>query len=238
MPDTANNGTDIGNVSKSLYERGLHLKSIYFLFIWKMIWSLQCSSTAAFSLMKLPRVCRTGFVGSFRSSLCTTGSVIHSHLPLLSVKKLGASNSGDIVVDLQSDQSKYGRGDKHLSASLEDGDAVIFQTGTWTVDGVEVGDGSTPKIQYAKVDSIQLVWTHNCEHGVIRAIPLKIVDADGPVLEKRFVVTSPIEIVEFGPEQLLARIPDSLIKWNDGAEEGVLLVDLPLFLDGQDYSCS
>jgi hypothetical protein len=45
---------------------------------------------------------------------------------------------------------------------------VVYQTGTWTVDGVQVGDGTPPKWQYARVENVQIVSTHNCEHGVIR----------------------------------------------------------------------
>ena len=38
-----------------------------------------------------------------------------------------------------------GRGLDHLSAALEEGDLVLYQVGSWTVDGVTVGDGDEPE---------------------------------------------------------------------------------------------
>ena len=113
------------------------------------------------------------------------------------------------TVDLQSDDTLYGRGEMHLSAALEDDDVVVYQTGSWTVDGVEVGDGSPSRWRYARVENIQIIWTHNCEHGVIRGVALDpIFSKDKP---PRFSVAE--EQVEFGPEQLVARIPT---EWNGG----------------------
>lgn len=122
------------------------------------------------------------------------------------------------TVDLQSDDTLYGRGEMHLSAALEDDDVVVYQTGSWTVDGVEVGDGSPATWRYARVENIQIVWTHNCEHGVIRGVALHpIFSQDRP---PRFNIAE--EQVEFGPEQLVARIPT---EWNGGFHEGSSLVD-------------
>jgi hypothetical protein len=45
----------------------------------------------------------------------------------------------DPIVDLQSDETVYGRGDFHLSASLEDDDVIVYQNGTWTVDASREG---------------------------------------------------------------------------------------------------
>jgi len=132
------------------------------------------------------------------------------HTAVLSAQK-------EPTIDLQSDETMFGRGDFHLSASLEDDDVVVYQTGSWEVDGVEVGDGTPATWQYARVENVQIVWTHNCEHGVIRGVALK------PVFGKD---SSPLfqvmqEQIEFGPEQLVARIPT---EWNDAFDEGQALV--------------
>ena len=119
------------------------------------------------------------------------------------------------VIDFQSDGKNFGRGDFHLSAALSEHDVVVYQTGTWFVDGVAVGDGDTsrpPSFEYAAVDNLQIVWSHNCEHGVVRAWKMKLVlvndDVDETLADcnkQRLVRTD--EAVEFGPEQLVARIP-------------------------------
>ena len=122
-------------------------------------------------------------------------------------------------IEYQSDESKYGRGEMHLSAVLDMDDIVVYQTGTWTVDGVEVGDGGPLEFCYGKVETIQLVWTHNCEHGVIRALPLQLID--GRVLQ----IEDDEECIEFGPEQLIAKLP---LEWNEetqSAESSVALSD-------------
>jgi hypothetical protein len=121
------------------------------------------------------------------------------------------------AIDYQSDAINYGRGDMHLSAALEEGDVVVYQTGTWYVDGVPVGDGSPPAYRYALVDNVQIVWTHNCEHGVIRGVSLKLVDNytdgynGGDIGRKEFQRLTQMQgfarDIEFGPEQLVARIP-------------------------------
>ena len=119
-------------------------------------------------------------------------------------------NRGGVLLghmDIQSDTTQFGRGDRHLSASLNEGDVVVYQKGTWLVDGVVVGDGSEPEWEYAMVETIQVVWTHNCEHGVIRALHLEF---DEP--EQRLQLTDPLEEIEFGPEQLIARLP---VTWID-----------------------
>jgi hypothetical protein len=117
------------------------------------------------------------------------------------------------AIDYQSDAKNYGRGDKHLSAALEESDVVVYQTGTWYVDGVQVGDGNPPAYHYASVDNVQIVWTHNCEHGVIRGLSLELVehDTDGDNDGKKFQRLTQMQglarDIEFGPEQLVARIP-------------------------------
>ena len=48
------------------------------------------------------------------------------------------------LIDYQASDA-YGRGNMHLSAALNIGDFVVYQTGSWEVDGVLVGDGSPAK---------------------------------------------------------------------------------------------
>jgi hypothetical protein len=117
------------------------------------------------------------------------------------------------AIDYQSDAKNYGRGDMHLSAALEENDVVVYLTGTWYVDGVQVGDGSPPAYRYALVDNVQIVWTHNCEHGVIRGFSLELVenntdgDNDGRNFQRLIQLDGLVHDVESGPEQLVARIP-------------------------------
>ena len=47
-------------------------------------------------------------------------------------------DDGSPIIDRQSD-SKYGRGMSHISADLNEGDAIAYQDGIWYVDGTEVG---------------------------------------------------------------------------------------------------
>jgi len=101
----------------------------------------------------------------------------------------------------------FGRGDAHLSAVLEEGDVVAYATGTWEVDGVIVGDGTPRKIKLARVDHTQIVWTHNCEHGYIRGDPVELSDKGKLTLS---INEDNTEMVAFGPEQLIARIP---VEW-------------------------
>jgi len=111
-------------------------------------------------------------------------------------------------IDLQSDTTKYGRGEAHLTFDLHPGDVVVYQRGTWYVDGVAVGPGDDPYWSYALVDGLQVVWTHNCEHGVVQGWHLDLVRDDGDedsdnsggmVLRR----SEAEEEVEFGPEQII-----------------------------------
>jgi len=113
-------------------------------------------------------------------------------------------------------QREYGRGEKHLSASLLEGDLVVYQGGTWLVDGVEVGDGSESIFRYAMLETMQLVWTHNCEHGVLRGVECYVKDDIATLVE-------PLNELEFGPEQLVAKIP---VQWDETAHFGNLLVHI------------
>jgi hypothetical protein len=111
------------------------------------------------------------------------------------------------AVDLQSDTSQSGRGGMHLSAVLNEGDVVAYQTGTWLVDCVEVGSGNSPSVAYCSIETIQVVWTHNCEHGVLRGMELVRVNNNDNYSN---VLKATGKMIEFGPEQLLARIP---VEW-------------------------
>lgn len=109
------------------------------------------------------------------------------------------------TIDFQSDTKRFGRGEMHLSALLEEKDVVVFQSGSWLVDGVLVGDGPV-QFEYCMVESLQVVWTHNCEHGVIRGYSVLPAEQEDVRLQ---VTWDPIE---FGPEQLIARLP---VEWVD-----------------------
>ena len=98
---------------------------------------------------------------------------------------------------------------------LDVGDVVVYQTGTWLVDGVEVGDGGPVVFQYGRVETIQLVWTHNCEHGVIRALPLELV-GDSEKDTSRVLRLESEDCLEFGPEQLVAKLS---LDWDESAEQ-------------------
>ena len=108
-------------------------------------------------------------------------------------------------IEYQSDTERFGRGDMHLSALLEEKDVVVFQSGSWYVDGVLVGDGPV-KYEYCMVETLQLVWTHNCEHGVVRGYAIL------PGNEDDLLQVDPTwNPIEFGPEQLVARLP---VEWS------------------------
>jgi hypothetical protein len=119
-------------------------------------------------------------------------------------------------IDFQADESQFGRGDYHLSAAVDEGDVVVYQTGSWLVDGVQVGDGSPADWKLARLETIQLVWTHNCEHGVLRGMAVKLLD-DGKTIQYDDGNDDEM-MVEFGPEQLVARLP---VVWDDSVDQGV-----------------
>jgi hypothetical protein len=129
---------------------------------------------------------------------------------------LSAENYNNL--ELQSDD-EYGRGEMHLSAVLNEGDVVIYKTGLWEVDGVQVGGGEETNYEYGIIDTIQVVWTHNCEHGFIRGMKV-ILDREG----KKLSILQPYEFIDFGPEQLYARIKE--IDWIN-EHEGFLSISLP-----------
>ena len=108
---------------------------------------------------------------SFGFTLPTTYHLNNNSLVLF-------NNNNDNIIDRQSDSNKYGRGVDHISADLKEGDVIAYQAGTWYIDGLsEVGDGSPSHVRYMVVDTIQLVWTHDCEHGVINGYDLLVEDA-------------------------------------------------------------
>ena len=108
------------------------------------------------------------------------------------------SSESTAGIDYQAD---YGRGVHHLTSELQEGDVAVFQEGTWYVDGVAVGDGTPASWVYCLVDTVQIVWSHNCEHGVVRGFVLEAVD------DSCLTVRDYETMVDFGPEQLVARIP-------------------------------
>jgi hypothetical protein len=127
-------------------------------------------------------------------------------LLVLSLSSAPPSYLRAVTIDYQRD---YGRGDHHLSAYLSEDDVVVYQAGTWLVDGVQVGSDSEPVFLYARIETMQLVWTHNCEHGVLRGFPLKLSDIG--LLE---MVNEEGPQVEFGPEQVICRVP---VEWDPDA---------------------
>lgn len=120
-------------------------------------------------------------------------------------------------IDRQSDKSKYGRGIDHISADINEGDVIAYQDGTWFVDGTEVGDGSPSIVRYCLVDTVQIVWTHDCEHGLVYGFDLVVLDNDeqvscveepGAIVKKGSVfIIEDESYVQCGPEQILSRIP-------------------------------
>lgn len=141
-----------------------------------------------------------------RSEALTTAILHHHPLRLRHQHHQGLLQA--LVVEYQAD---FQRGSQHLSAFLNEGDMVAYQTGSWTVDGVTVGRSDTPTtIRWCHVDHVQIVWTHNCEHGVIRGWDYyqQPQNRDDCYHLRRDTT----EMVEFGPEQLLARVP---VEWID-----------------------
>ena len=145
------------------------------------------------------------------------------HMPKVTSTVTLYSSLDSSKIELQSDDTKFGRGEFHLSALIDEGDVVVYQTGSWLVDGVVVGeDGAIPSFALAKIDNIQVVWTHNCEHGVLRGLEVGIDPHDNT----RVTVSEPLEDVEFGPEQLLARLP---VLWEEeGGRSNVGVSNIPL----------
>ena len=119
-------------------------------------------------------------------------------------------------IDLQSD---CGRGQEHLSARLGEGDVCVYQVGTWMVDWVSVGPGDPPRLLLARVDCLQINWTTDCEHGRILATAVSTRDGDALHIDEDIEYAG----IEFGPEQLIARVP---AEWAD-EHAGTLLAPLP-----------
>ena len=128
------------------------------------------------------------------------------------------NNNDNDNIDRQSDSNKYGRGVDHISVDLREGDVIAYQAGTWYIDGLsEVGDGSPSYVRYMVVDTIQLVWTHDCEHGVVNGYDLLVEDAsnEDQIVEMKSKFISTDEYLQIGPEQLLAKIPTHQIHDNE-----------------------
>lgn len=78
------------------------------------------------------------------------------------------------------------------------------------------GDGSSSIVKYIQVDTIQLVWTHDCEHGVINGFDTVIgneingstsLETSNIAVEKGSCFVIIDDYIQIGPEQILARIP-------------------------------
>ncbi|KAJ8606218.1 hypothetical protein CTAYLR_010538 [Chrysophaeum taylorii] len=91
-----------------------------------------------------------------------------------------------------------GRGYDHITATLEEGDLILYRDGSWLVDEVPVGDDE-PTLRFASVNLVQLVWTHNCEHGWVYGMSADVDD------HFRVSVDESNE-VQVGPEQVVARL--------------------------------
>ncbi|OEU11239.1 hypothetical protein FRACYDRAFT_246352 [Fragilariopsis cylindrus CCMP1102] len=141
-----------------------------------------------------------------------SSNIIHktSSPQRLLAKEHDTDEIGKGIIDYQSNTNQFGRGEQHLSAVLYEGDIVIYRTGNWYVDGVLVGDGD---IQYkiCRIETIQIVWTHNCEHGVLRGLDINTTNSSSTKRGLRFFIPTPFVDVEFGPEQLVGRI--NTIEW-------------------------
>jgi hypothetical protein len=165
----------------------------------------------------------------FPSTTTTRRTVSRPFVPTTVLWSAAAAANKDATIDFQSDTANFGRGEMHLSAMLEEGDVVVYQTGTWWVDGVTVGTGSPPGFSYARMETIQIVWTHNCEHGVLRGVELELEaqvredDSSESRTAQFFREAVPLEPVEFGPDQLVARLP---VTWNDETNTGISAVPL------------
>ena len=132
-------------------------------------------------------------------------TIIKRTLPPLKETRL---DSGETIIEYQSDD-KYDRGEMHISAAVNEGDTLVYRTGSWYVDGVLVGDeDADPAYEYCRVETIQLVWTHNCEHGVLRGLAVDLLE-EGDNDEQQgqhLSLRTPLDEVQFGPEQIIARI--------------------------------
>ena len=115
-------------------------------------------------------------------------------------------------VELQRD---CGRGLAHLSARLKEGDLCVYQVGTWHVDYIPVGSGNPPRLLLARVDVLQLNFAGDHEHG--RILGTAISSIEGSALHVR--EDEPFGAVEFGPEQLIARLP---ARWASDFEGSLL----------------
>jgi len=125
-----------------------------------------------------------------------------------------ALHSQETIVEYQSDD-KYDRGEMHISAAVNEGDTIVYRTGSWYVDGVLVGEeGAVTAYEFCRVETIQLVWTHNCEHGVLRGLAVDFDDG-----EEQLSLRTPLDDVEFGPEQIIARISDVVWEPNPRDED-------------------
>jgi hypothetical protein len=170
-------------------------------------------STDAFPMRQPVGSSMSGAVSSSRSTFGLYGqSAASSSGSGSRTDSTPSSTASSSSIDYQRD---HGRGIHHLTADLAEGDVVVYQTGTWYVDGVAVGNGQEEAWEYCLVDNLQIVWSHNCEHGVVRGFAL-VPEQDG----RRRLEADWNEMVDFGPEQLVARLSVTAVEGEEEEEEG------------------
>ena len=132
-----------------------------------------------------------------------------------------AAHLPETIIDYQSDDH-YNRGDMHLSAAVSEGDTVVYRTGSWYVDGVLVGEeDAAPAYEMCRIETIQIVWTHNCEHGVLRGLVVDLLRGETDDENQNLSIRTPLEDVEFGPEQIIARICNVMWEPNSHDDEEI-----------------
>jgi len=123
-----------------------------------------------------------------------------------------AGRAGRVVAAVE--WQRGGRGEEHLSAFVAEGDVLVYQVGTWLVDAVPVGDGTPARYRLARADGVQIVWTHACEHGVLRGHELRWLGAGPAAGAEASLYAAAVDSegwpvdCEFGPEQLVARLQE------------------------------
>ena len=102
--------------------------------------------------------------------------------------------------DMELQATTGGRGLYHLVAQLEDGDFVMYQEGSWCVDSVVVGPGDPPRLRAR--------WSTASKSSARRRASTVVHAFDAEVVDGAIVCHEGAEEIDFGPEQLVARIPN------------------------------
>ena len=121
-------------------------------------------------------------------------------------------------------------GDPHSISPSDTKNRVLVGDDNFDSHSSSTSTTTSPTYHYAVVETIQIVWTLNCEHGVIGAWPLSLVRNDhddnsgdststrmatttSPSIMQRFEIAN-YDMVQFGPEQLVAKLPCRLEEGN------------------------